>query len=282
MRTKLLVVILLCGCGGALGGQSKATLTATWAIKKADGTPDTCPANYGSVKVVAQAYRSGLDTSTGDPFVKVFDCGAGKGTIELITSGDEQGVCKDGTCSHDPAEEVSGKYIVTMMITEPSGNASMSPSMSKTVDLTKGDASADFSIMPNAGYRLFNWGLNAMTDGRDMGCAEAGVDQVTVTSTLVMDDGSPDPSGLAVTDTFACDNDPDDVSTFGCTGAGISSPMPQGFYKTSLKALAHGQLVGSCDDCGEPYRVDGDTLRWYSIGSIVWWHEGFFTTIGNR
>jgi hypothetical protein len=122
MRTKILWCLVLVGCG-SLGSAPKATLNVTWAVKKADGTADTCPPNYGSVKVVAQGFNKSLDISTGDPFEKVFDCAAGKGSIELQVSGDEPGVCHDGTCSHDPAENLSGKYVVTMMITEASGTS---------------------------------------------------------------------------------------------------------------------------------------------------------------
>jgi hypothetical protein len=111
------------GCGSG----SKATLTANWSLKKADGTSDACLTNYNKVKVVAQGYTKGLDSHSGEPIVQVFDCQAGTGTLSLQTSGDAPA---------SNATDLSGIYDVTVTITEATGETDYVPTTIQKVALS--------------------------------------------------------------------------------------------------------------------------------------------------
>ncbi|RYZ41556.1 MAG: hypothetical protein EOO71_11615 [Myxococcaceae bacterium] len=253
------VVLLLAGCGGSSGGD-KAKVSATWSLKKADGSADVCPTNYGKVKISAQGYALN-EITTGDPFEQVFDCAAGAGSIDLQISGDEEGVCDDtGSCSRSAANDLSGKYEITVWLTEASGQTHYIPSFSKVVDVSKGDQSVSLEIYPNASFRFYQWRFQGKSTGQELGCSAAGVDTLKVTTTRTMTlEGEPVSNPKVTVNTYPCASDSKDAEYFGA----LSSPLEYGIYTTKVEAFTGSQRVGMSFD-----ETSTETVDRTSVGSV--------------
>ncbi len=276
--------------GEAAQAPTFRSLSLTWKIQKADGAKDQCPANYSKLKVHASAI-SASDTRNGDAFVTVFDCNAGKATLRLQTSGDEaEQRTADGSLVKGTASAMTGKYSITMVITEPSGEVDFSATRSQVVDLSRGDASLAFVVTPGASHRRTAWGLKAKSTGDSLSCAASGADTIRVKSKRVqLPDQAPDPSPKETIQTFPCESEPSNVTCFGCAGAGTSTPLEYGYYATSIEALANGTVIGTLpyDDTGSLVRVDRESVRLLKNAgnpdsADVYMSSSFFLEVTNR
>jgi hypothetical protein len=282
------------GAGGSVGATFK-TLSLTWSIQKADGTPDVCPAAYSSLKVHVNA-ATAEGNRNGDPQEKVFECGANAGSIQLQTSGDEpEKRNPDGSRNRTPPVNITGKYTVTMLITEPSGELNYASTLTQMVDLSGGDKTVAFVVTPNASPRLTFWRLysrmlggGTSTTDYKLTCASAGVDHLRVKSKRVkLPDYSDDPSPKETEETYPCSNLLEKVSCPSCVGGGQSAALEYGYYDTSIDALANGTVVGSLPYGNEPAKVDRETVKLLMPGTVadhadVWTDTDFTVFIENR
>jgi hypothetical protein len=305
----LLLVVALEGCGGdggtgegpaAVGGAGGGgasmstfkTLSVTWSVQKADGTPDACVANYPKIKVHASA-EDATGNRNGDAFEKTFDCSANSGSLSLPISGDEPLVVNpDGSHTRTPPVGITGKYTVTVVVTEASGETTYQAIASQKVDLSGGDKSLAFVVTPNASQRLTMWRLYAKSTGDALSCEAAGVDHIRIKMKkiqLLDATDNPDPSPKEIEQTVICANELDRVDCPSCVGAATSVPVEYGYYGTAIDALANGAVVGTM-----PYaptqnlaKVDRDTVRLHEgVGppdfANVYFGDDYTVFIDNR
>lgn len=226
---------------GCIAGGSKGTLTATWSLKNIDGSPASCISGYETMKVSAYYWNADFDAPDPGsvPFVGLFDCAAGTGTVEVPIDG-----------AIDSAT-LNGKYDVRWDETDSTGETSVATDMqsqvdrSVSVDLSRGAGSAAVTMYQDGGYGWFAWNLFGTT-AKDYlsSCAGAGVDKIDIVLTEV--------TTMAVTHvSFPCSTSDNNatgaigvpVDGLANVGAGIA-PMLAGDYTYSATAYAGTTVVG--------------------------------------
>ncbi len=244
----------------------KQILTVNWTVTKPDGSPDKCSDGYSSVKVVASSISSS-DTRNGDDRTALVDCNVNSATIELYTSGDEPNETNpDGSIKRYGAQSITGKYAITLVISDASGELEYQAMRTQDVDMVGGDKSLAFVVTPSAAPVSTAWGFTSKDGVENLpSCAAAGVAQVRAKLRREqLPDMSPDPGLPEWVQTYPCDADSalanEDCS--GCQGVGISDPVLFGYYSASLEALsADGQVVGTLPyDPLDTVRIDHETL----------------------
>ncbi len=233
----LLLVLSGCPTSGGTG-----TLTATWSLKNSDGSPGACASGYDTMKISANAWDKSFEAPDpgGTPFVGLFDCAAGTGTLELPL---------DGTV--DDTTEIYGKYDVQWSETDSTGGTTVAVDLqsqlyrSVSVDVSGGSASATATMYQDGGYGWFDWNLygSQVMDHLDS-CAGAGVDtidvELTEQTTMVVSHLSFPCSNSTYTADGAMGVEVDDLYALG---AGIA-PLPAGDYDYVMRAYAGTTVVG--------------------------------------
>lgn len=255
------ILILLAACGGGGGGNTgddvdagtdapavvhKATLTANWAIKNADGTPGTCFSGYPSMKLTAIYWTTEYNAPEGPDAAttKLFDCAAGSGTIELPID------AVDGYGYHQ-----NGKWDITLEQTDMTGGTVVATDLQSqldepvTVDLNSGAGSMSTTFYQDGGYVWLAWLLYGPTAGDYLHtCAAAGVDKIEFTLTEHF-------SGVVKHLSFPCDR-PDglasgadgvEIESPTAVGAGIA-PFPAGQWDFTATAYTGTTAVGTSDE----------------------------------
>jgi hypothetical protein len=270
-------------------------LSVDWSIQKADGTPDTCPPNYGKIKVsLAASNESGI-AQNGDLITTIVDCEAKTATLKLPTSGHVPEVRDaEGNVSRHEMTDITGKYVVTLQITEATGEVAWQTMLSKDVELRGSDKHLAFVVTPSASQMRAQWRLGAKAAGTALSCAAAGVDKVRVTTKrFELPDQTPDPAPPPeVVETWPCDNDPAHANCSNCVGSAVTKPLAFGYYKQKLEALsASGEVVGATPylEGNSPTVVARDTIVYVNSGgnparSDVWIQseESYSIEITNR
>lgn len=271
MRINSLVIALpllslLTACSDGAG--STQTLTVNWTVAKPDGTPDQCSDGYPKVKVVASSV-SGSNTRNGDDFTALYDCTANTATIKLYTSGDEPDeTLEDGSIKRYGAQSITGKYTITLVISDGTGEIEYQATPTQDVDLSGGPKTLSFTVTPSAAPTSTAWGFTT-ADGQDNlpSCASAGVSQIRVkVRREQLPDMSPDPTLPETVQTHPCDFEyyPDlaNEDCSGCQGVAMSNPLLFGYYSMSLEALSpDGEVVGSLPyDPFDIVRIDRESL----------------------
>lgn len=258
------------GGGGTENGAGGKTqnLTVNWSVIGANGSPEQCPAGFTSLKVVMSAV-SASGTRNGDDRAQVFDCNAKSATLKVQTSGDEANeLMPDGSIKRYGAQALTGRFTVTLVLTDSAGSANHKATLSQDVDLGSGDKALSFEVTPSASPLSMAWGFRAQGSQESLpSCAAAGVAQVRVKvkrTTLL--DGTPDPAPIEVSQVHPCDFEYSEglanEDCVGCQGIAVSKALPFGTYATSLEALAAGgQVVGTLPyDPNGTVRVDRESL----------------------
>ncbi|GEM_PF-5944256 len=236
-----LAPFLVVGCTTSGG---TGTLTATWSLQNVDRSPAACMSGYETMLVSAAAWDKNLEVPDpgGIPFIGMFDCAAGMGTLELPLDG-----TRDTT-------EIFGKYDIRWDETDAGGGTAVATDMqsklgrSTTVDLGGGARSTAVTMYQDGGWGWFEWSLYGMNAQTYLdSCAGAGVDKVEITLTEM--------TTMAVTHlSFPCSTSDDTaagatgipVNDLYALGAGIA-PVEAGFYTYVATAYAGTTVVGTTD-----------------------------------
>jgi hypothetical protein len=251
----LLLPLVLTGCSLAPESDPQP-LTVTWSVKKADGTPDTCTAPFDKVKVRAVSVdQFEPPYSRQAVFEKVFDCAAGTGTIMLPTSGSPDEECIVD-CYGFSDTEATGKYFVTLWITDASGELQRMPSPQFVrrqessprveIDVKGGPRTQDFTFYPHAGFFLVGWSLYAASNNEDVSCNASGIDEIRVRAIAIDQDDVVIPGGIDRVTSFTCPGDPT-ISVDYMEGANILPPLPVGAYRLEVRGYTNGALVAQRD-----------------------------------
>lgn len=280
MKPLMPLVLLLSACGepgGAAGdggtgegnrSGTTQTLTVNWSLAQPNGSADACPSGNPKIKVVASAV-SGSNTRNGDDRTALFDCTAKTASLTLQTSGDEADERNsDGSIKRYGARSATGKYTLTLVITDASGEVEHQAMPTQDVDLTSGAKTLSFVVTPSASRLSTAWGFRNKTSQQSLqSCAAAGVAQVRVKSKRVLlPDMTPDVTAVESVETFPCGFEHQaglaNEDCTGCQGVAMSKPLLFGHYATSIEALnAANQVVGTLPfDTNDTVRVDRETL----------------------
>lgn len=283
MKTLLALVILTAACGpngmtggtagGTAGGGSAMgggtatqTLTVTWSIARPDGSADTCLTGYPKVKVVASAVSNG--SRNGDDKTALLDCNTRTTTLTLVTSGDEEDERNaDGSIKRYGARAATGKFTITLVTSDASGDVEHQATPTQDVDLSGGPRTVTFVVTPSAAPLSTAWGFQNSAQNNLPSCAAAGVARVRVkTRRILLPDMTPDSASVENVETFACDFEYQpglaNEDCVGCQGIAMSKPLPFGHYATSLEALsASNQVMGTLPyDNNDTVRVERESL----------------------
>ncbi len=259
----LLLFTAACGPSG-----TTQTLTVNWSLTRPNGTADTCSSAHPKIKVVTSSV-SGSNTRNGDDGTALFDCTAKTASLVLQTSGDEADERNtDGSIKRYGARSATGKYTVTLVITDATGEVEYQSMPTQDVDLTTGAKTLSFFVTPSAAPLSTAWGFRSKTSQETLtSCAVAGVAQVRVKSKRVLlPDMTPDSAAVEAVETYPCGFEHQaglaNEDCIGCQGVAMSKPLLFGYYATSLEALsAANQVVGTLPyDSNDTVRVDRETL----------------------
>lgn len=240
------------------------TLTVTWSIKTSSGAPATCPANYGFIRVAASGFST-LDTANGDDFWGVFPCSAGRGTLRLQTAGDEDVKPNaDGSLPRTPNRNITGRYRVTLAISEMSGESEYEIALeSREVDLSTGDKTLAFDVTPGASLVQPEWALEAVSTQAKVSCAAGDVDTIRIKYKRVAEEnGTPVATSVETVQTVPCGSSPATGQRISCTyclGAATSVPLTFGRYLLALEALKGTTVVGRVD-YADPSRANSELI----------------------
>jgi hypothetical protein len=235
---------LLSGCQllETEGDPETVDLTVNWAVKDAaSGATTPCPGNYKTVWIVAQP-RDADGGDPGDPFWTKLDCGSGSAssTATLYQAGV---VTRTADSGSEVKTDTSGRYVVWMLMTEPTGEIIRTESIRTPVDLRGGSRSLDVSLYPDGGLYLMSWTLYSKVGGRPVTCDAVGVTEIEHRYRLFEDETAP----LTV-DRFRCaDSLEGQYIPDSAIGNGLSRPLPAGDYVGTAYALANGAAISSTE-----------------------------------
>jgi cysteine-rich repeat protein len=194
------------GCSATCTIEHDFATTAHWSFRTIAGTTVACPVGFDTVAVVSQP----LGTSgqpVGSPFIDLFDCAGGQGTISPV---------------------LQGRYLTHINVTNAAGTQTYASSLSAVVDLTAGNQTFTAQILTNGGYFGFAWTLRGAASNNVLSCAQVtgGIDGVELISTL-------NSSTSATTDIFDCTD-----------GAGVTAGLATGTYTVSIDAMQNNAAIG--------------------------------------
>ncbi|HTL37455.1 MAG TPA: hypothetical protein VL326_30180 [Kofleriaceae bacterium] len=184
-------------------------ITASWSLKKfADNGIVPCPPGYDTAAIYSQPIN-GDGTSTGMPYVDLYDCSAQIGTTAPLPG---------------------SQYLSWVEIANYSNTQTYAKSLSATVDTRQGDQTATFNIFVDAGFFQFAWTLVGANSSSTLTCAQAGATgAIEIVATDVNN------STNANTDFYTCDD-----------GTAVTDPFLAGTYTVSVKATdSNDAVVGS-------------------------------------
>ena len=190
------------GCSSTCKTEYKTT--ANWAIKLANGTPQTCPNGYDT----AALYNQLVDTNgqpVGQPVIDLFTCADGTGTSGYLAQ---------------------GVYDTWIEITTASGSSTYAQSVDALVDLTSGNKTYTADIYEDGGYFSWSWMLQGKTSQTALTCAQvAGLQGVQLDVSI----GS---ATAFSQDKFTCDD-----------GRGVTGVIPGGNYNVTMYAFTNAGAV---------------------------------------
>jgi hypothetical protein len=242
LASMLCCAVILPGCQLLETGGDPETvdLTINWAVKDVtSGATTPCPGTYNTMWIVAQP-RDADGGDPGDPFWTKLDCGSGaaSSTATLYQAGLVTRTADSGSSFET---ETSGRYVVWMQMTEPTGEITRAESMRTPVDLRGGSKSLDVSIYPDGGLYLMSWTLYSKVAEDPVTCAAVGVTEIEHRYRPFEDETAP-----LVVDRFRCDEllEGQYIGDYAI-GQGLSRPLPAGDYVGTAYALANGTEISS-------------------------------------
>ena len=187
------------GCSATC--QTEYKTTANWAVKLADGTPQTCPNGYDTAALYSQLVDAN-GQPVGQPVIDLFTCSDGTGTSGYLAP---------------------GVYDTWIEITTQSGAPVYAQTVDALVDLTSGDKTYTADIYKDGGYFGWSWNLVGDTSNSALTCS-----QVSGIAGVELDVLISGQTQVYSKDLFSCED-----------GRGVTSVLPEGSYSVEPYAFSN-------------------------------------------